>query len=553
MDDDPWADAAKPQPQPAAGPSTLHRPVASAPDEPRPDTGDEGDAGLGADDLLSGGQGGEDEVEDDAGPLDVGRDVADAQGTADLEEELDADDIAAVGETVHDPDAGATSDAQDMGPSEARTDKRVNVDDQPSAGAGDTTNAASPPASLPVNAVNADTAPNLALPPAPDIESAVEPESAGEQAVELAEAADEPAVESAVEPAVEPVVEHVVEPAVVDAVAAADDFDDFDDFGEPSAAAGDAAADDAFGDFGEFEEGAGGGAEDAGVVAGVLVEEPAERWSALKLRPVPPKSDMLAQLAELVDVDEGAWTDEPPRNAGLGQVLVDESSRETYAQLTTAPILKPLDWTRSRVRREHLISMGVPVNLDEVDSHRLSSLPPLRIMTTAAPGACDRASMPPPRSSSVDTRRNGAGARGEPEAGPSSAPGLGGSGPGQYGLGAKPVLDIARAEALCALEEDDLALLPLARLRQVQDDMARVSAQASAQLAWLLQLKDAQAQDAKTYNGMISELIANAAKAKAQSTAAGAGGVFRRASARRPMSMSGGATPRRVGSPGTFQ
>jgi hypothetical protein len=25
-----------------------------------------------------------------------------------------------------------------------------------------------------------------------------------------------------------------------------------------------------------------------------------------------------------------------------------------------------LDWTRSRVRREHLINLGVPVNLDEV-------------------------------------------------------------------------------------------------------------------------------------------------------------------------------------------
>jgi hypothetical protein len=47
-----------------------------------------------------------------------------------------------------------------------------------------------------------------------------------------------------------------------------------------------------------------------------------------------------------------------------GMALID--SRDAYAQLTTAPILKPLDWTRSRVRREHLISMGVPVNLDEV-------------------------------------------------------------------------------------------------------------------------------------------------------------------------------------------
>lgn len=40
-------------------------------------------------------------------------------------------------------------------------------------------------------------------------------------------------------------------------------------------------------------------------------------------------------------------------------------SRDLYAQLITPPILKPLDWKRSRVRREQLISLGIPVNLDE--------------------------------------------------------------------------------------------------------------------------------------------------------------------------------------------
>jgi hypothetical protein len=56
-----------------------------------------------------------------------------------------------------------------------------------------------------------------------------------------------------------------------------------------------------------------------------------------------------------------------------GMELID--SRDAYAQLTTAPILKPLDWTRSRVRREHLISMGVPVNLDEVCPFTITSPP----------------------------------------------------------------------------------------------------------------------------------------------------------------------------------
>lgn len=48
------------------------------------------------------------------------------------------------------------------------------------------------------------------------------------------------------------------------------------------------------------------------------------------------------------------------------RIDIADPSRDTFAQLTTAPMLKPLDWTRSRVRRDHLISMGVPVNLDEV-------------------------------------------------------------------------------------------------------------------------------------------------------------------------------------------
>jgi hypothetical protein len=50
-------------------------------------------------------------------------------------------------------------------------------------------------------------------------------------------------------------------------------------------------------------------------------------------------------------------------------------------------------------------------------------------------------------------------------------------------------------------------------------------------------------------NGMISELIANAAKAKSAQTAGG-GGVFRRVSVRRPQSTSGNVTPR-VASPAT--
>ncbi|BEJ14370.1 hypothetical protein CspHIS471_0401370 [Cutaneotrichosporon sp. HIS471] len=329
-------------------------------------------------------------------------------------------------------------------------------------------------------------------------------------------------------------------PHVMDDLAAApaDDFDDFDDFDDPAPA--DFGGDE-FGDFGDF------GDADVAPMPAAPAPAPAPvevRWSTLSLRPVPPRLELLQRLmgvlAPLVP-NHSDFTDEPPRAVGgLSQVLSSESSRDVYAQLTTAPILKPLDWTRSRVRREHLIAMGVPVNLDEVDSHRLSALPPLRITTadmparsqSAAPAPLKRHSLPPP---------------GPATTGASAPVSARNSQADKYDLGPRPVLDMARAEELCGLEEEQLALLPLSKLQALQAELEQTTAGASGLLAYLLQLKDALGTDSRTYNGMISELIANAAKQKAPSS-----GLFRRSTGPRSRPTSMSATPRRVGSPGMF-
>lgn len=177
------------------------------------------------------------------------------------------------------------------------------------------------------------------------------------------------------------------------------------------------------------------------------------------------------------------------------RVTVADISRDAYAQLTTAPMLKPLDWTRSRVRRDHLISMGVPVNLDEVDSHRLSALPPLRITTGLA-------NAPPPRAQSADPAKGKAredvGGMGSAPASAVPSSNFNSENERKYGLGPRPGLDVARAEDLCGLEEDQLALYPLARLEALHADLVRRTADASGLLAWFLQLKDAQTHDQAT-------------------------------------------------------
>lgn len=68
------------------------------------------------------------------------------------------------------------------------------------------------------------------------------------------------------------------------------------------------------------------------------------------------------------------------------------ASRQIYKSLLdTLPPTKPPNWTRSRIRRQHLITLGIPVNLDEVLPRANGKpLPTLEIHTrpmSAPPGA----------------------------------------------------------------------------------------------------------------------------------------------------------------------
>jgi hypothetical protein len=95
--------------------------------------------------------------------------------------------------------------------------------------------------------------------------------------------------------------------------------------------------------------------------------------------------------------------------------------------------------------------MGVPVNLDEVDSHRLAALPPLRITTGAA--------VPQPRrAETLDSNgRYTSAQKGKSKdlgSGRNST-GVGRETKGKNALGEKPEMDERRAEELCGLEEGE--------------------------------------------------------------------------------------------------
>ncbi|PSS35414.1 hypothetical protein PHLCEN_2v1569 [Hermanssonia centrifuga] len=318
-----------------------------------------------------------------------------------------------------------------------------------------------------------------------------------------------------------------------------DGFDDFDDFGTPAetiAASGDEADDD-FGDFGDFGEGT-----QVDFVSESFEEEVSTPrptgvapldWSPLHLNPIPSRPDLQRQLEHIAGPlwYSGAPSDfigDPIRQAeGLNQTLVTPESRQLYDLLlpATQPTFKPVNWTRSRIRRQHLITLGIPVNLDEVLPRAGAKLPTLEIHTrpTSAPPAPYTA----PARPMVSSSRGATPRSGTPQPGVRSTA----LATAQLRLGPKPAINDGKITSLLELDTGELVvnriirfeaniflgnllLLPAKTLDRHLNDLREQTAQTSALLTYLLQTRDALQQDSETYNKLIGELVGEAQKIK---------------------------------------
>ncbi|TFY53369.1 hypothetical protein EVG20_g10147, partial [Dentipellis fragilis] len=163
----------------------------------------------------------------------------------------------------------------------------------------------------------------------------------------------------------------------------------------------------------------------------------------------------------------------------------------------------PPNWTRSRIRRQHLITLGIPVNLDEMLPRANGKpMPALHISTrpmSAPPG-------PRGAPSSLHSSRAGTPVSTTPRDGRTAAM--------QLGLGPKPQLEECKIQELLDLTHDNLALLPLPELDAHLANIRTQTANTSQLLTYLLQTRDALQQDSETYNKLIAELVMEAQKMK---------------------------------------
>ncbi|KAK4692815.1 hypothetical protein P7C70_g9053, partial [Phenoliferia sp. Uapishka_3] len=276
-------------------------------------------------------------------------------------------------------------------------------------------------------------------------------------------------------------------------------FSDDDDFGS----LGGDANDDDFGDFGDFDSTAPFSAPPPPPPPAPPI---ATASTAFRLDISNPTKDALAPILVpfwgrshpgLGDCLSGEMERQVE---GLGQVLVDDASRELFVSLSSLPQLRPLDWRRSKIRREHLIALGVPVNLD--DSADTKPLAPLSLINSSPSSHLHSGpSSAPARSSSPLAFSNASSSRPSTPSGRRSA-------------FTPPPLDRKRALELCEIAEDDLLLKGLKELEGLKDEIERVSREASGALTHALLMREKEVGDGETYHGMIQDLVTAAARMK---------------------------------------
>jgi len=309
-------------------------------------------------------------------------------------------------------------------------------------------------------------------------------------------------------------------------------FDENGDFGEIVQPVGDDAFEDDFGDFDDgenmaFDESDIGGFSSVEPVPAAFAPPPLATWEPLRLDPLPSPAELsgyvqsvLSNVWPLSNAVELTTSEDIRQAEGINQVLVTPGSRSLYQSLfnvTPAAVTPPPNWTRSRTRRQHLISLGIPVNLDEVMPHvNGKPMPTLNITTrpsSAPPG-------PRPTHSNLPSGSNTR--AGTPRPATPQASKRRGQSPS--GLGPRPKLDEAKISEMLDLTSDTLSLLPLPALELHLNALQALTNDTSTLLTYLLQTREALQQDSETYNGLIAELVSEAQKMKTNSrTKTGAG------------------------------
>ncbi|KAL2814531.1 hypothetical protein BDW59DRAFT_20904 [Aspergillus cavernicola] len=284
--------------------------------------------------------------------------------------------------------------------------------------------------------------------------------------------------------------------------------DDFDDFEE--------GQDD---DFGDFDDGFQEPDTDMAEPEPIPVQ-PSRPVTPLSLPPlidldaIQSFSELLSTLDEPLDRLFPASKDalsnkpeiEPISNASA--IFSTERSLSLWSQLVAPPPLQPQNWVKSRIRRLFLVSLGVPVDLDEIlpaSKQKKLILPSINLggPSSTAPGSQSRSQSlarkgsqsgsNSPRTSSTAIRQR-ASRRRDPSP--------------------EPDLDLTSVRQLCATTDAALDGLTDPEIHTHVKDLEQLTLRASSVLEYWLKRRDGLVSEKEAFEGVIENLVNHARRVR---------------------------------------
>lgn len=203
----------------------------------------------------------------------------------------------------------------------------------------------------------------------------------------------------------------------------------------------------------------------------------------------------------------GIPSEEPQSDA-----LLSDRSSSLWSQLVAPPPLQPPNWIRSRIRRLFLVSLGVPVDLDEIlpaSKQKKLVLPSIHLNgdSPRVSNQLSRTLQGNASSTSVATTDS----KGEPKRErKKKAP------PPRAGPAPPPKFDANAASRICGTTQEALTSLSDGDLKGHVETLRETIEQANKLLEYWVQRKDSALGDKEAFEGVIENLVGFAAKAKAR-------------------------------------
>ncbi|WYZ34656.1 hypothetical protein EsH8_I_000932 [Colletotrichum jinshuiense] len=196
----------------------------------------------------------------------------------------------------------------------------------------------------------------------------------------------------------------------------------------------------------------------------------------------------------------------PPPITKENPIFLTPRSASLWSQLVAPPPLAPPDWIRSRIRRLFLVSLGVPVDLDEIlpaSKQKKLVLPSLQVHSSGSPRtSSDSRSVSRVRQSGANTSTVSIDSQGKPSASRKKGP------------PPVPDLDLVSAKQLCTTTDEALNGMTDEELKEHVAKLKAMDGKANEVLEYWTKKTDEKIGDREAFEGVIENLVKHARKVR---------------------------------------